>query len=77
MNEVTEEDQIGAFGDTKGHILEVTEILGKHKNSENLGNSSAWLPVHYGSENYGKMQMEIVNKCCLSKQVTQRVQPLK
>ena len=43
---------VQAFGITKDQMLKAGEILGKNKNTENLGNSSAWLAKGYEPESY-------------------------
>ena len=52
VSKVTEEDIAKAFGVTKDHILEATKILQAKENTNISGDSSAWLPSHYGPTNW-------------------------
>ena len=54
ISKVSKEDVSKTYGITKDHMIEDAKILQAEENTENLGNSSAWLCSHYGLANYGK-----------------------
>ena len=53
VNEITEGDLIQAFGVTEDQMEKAAAMLGKSEKTKKLGNSLAWLPKDYGSENTG------------------------
>ena len=52
VSKITEGDLVEAYGITRDQMIKAGEILGKNKNTEKLGNSSAWLTKEYSPESY-------------------------
>ena len=58
VSEITKGELVEAFGVTKDQMVRAAEILIKDKNTEILGNSSAWLANGYEPKNYQIAEIE-------------------